>query len=414
MKKSTIFTIVCVFILLSGCGLFKQKAAGYYLNKARVTAQKTNISQAEADAAFAQLEKAYSYEPGNDQNVEVLETLSDAAVKSGYQKAQEIEVAALKKMMEHDPHFWPAHEALVNFMAARGDISGLADEAIAADKLVTGAVHGDAKVRYCALLTQLAATASAAPWIASEAYLNVNKSPAGFFEKAGIYSSAVAKASDLKKEIEKMAAADPSLKQAAPAELASSAEVAASDALKDTEQITAAADFNNRVDSEPAFKKSVDMTIQGNTALIAKDYAKARAFYQGALSQYPGLIDARRQLAEVDFQEGASLAAVGESQKAADQLLGKAYGGVNSVIKESVTTGNYIPFQKRDKFLGETYALKAAAISAMRAVEGKKLKKPVLARLEAEFKASLDQAIKLSPEGRLARELLERYTKEGF
>jgi len=36
------------------------------------------------------------------------------------------------------------------------------------------------------------------------------------------------------------------------------------------------------------------------------------------------------------------------------------------------------------------------------------------ARFETEFKAALHEALKLSPEGRLARELLERYTKEGF
>ncbi|HBA60568.1 MAG TPA: hypothetical protein DCZ92_07075 [Elusimicrobia bacterium] len=414
MKKTSIVTIVCVFLLLTGCGLFKQKAAGYYLDKARAAAQKQNLTPAEADAAFAQIEKSCSYAPGSAQAVTVLEDLAEAAVKSGYAKAQELELNALKKMIAADAHFWPAREALINFLAARGDVSGLADEAINAERIASGAGKGEPGVRYCALLAQLAATASAAPWIASEASLNVNKSPSAFFEKAGIYSSAVAKSSDLRKELEKLAATDPTLKQAAPAELVSAAEVAAADALKDPDEIDRAQEFNERVEAEPAFKRAVDMTVQGNTALVAKDYTKARAFYQGALAQYPGLMDARRQLAEVDFQEGVRLAAVGESKKEANLLLGRAYAGVNSVIKDSVITPNYIPFLKRDKFLGETYALKAATLSAMRAVEGPKLKKPTLARLEKEFKASLDEALKLSPEGRLARELLERYTKEGF
>lgn len=414
MNKTVIFTIVCVFILLSGCGLFKQKAAVYYLGKARAAAQQQNLTPAEADAAFAQIEKSFSYAPGSAQVVTVLEDLAEAAVKSGYSKAQELELAALKKMLAQDERFWAAREALVNFLAARGDIGGLADEAIVAEKLASGAGKGEPGVRYCALLAQLAATASAVPWIAAEAALNVNKSPAAFVEKTGIYSSAVAKVSDLRKELVQMAASDPSLKQAAPAELVSAAEVAAADALKNGEEIARAKAFNDRMAAEPAFGRAVEMAVLGNAALVSKDYPKARAFYRGALAQYPGLIDARRQLAEADFQDGVRLAAVGESRKAANQLLGRAYAGVNSVIQDSPSVSNYLPFLKRDKFLGETYALKAAAISAMRAVGGKSIKKKTLARLETEFKSSLDEAIKLSPEGRLARELLERYTKEGL
>ena len=156
------------------------------------------------------------------------------------------------------------------------------------------------------------------------------------------------------------------------------------------------------------------MIVRGNAFLNAKEYAKARALYRGALTQYPGMIDARRQLAETDFQEGESLAASGRSEKAVDQLLARAYEGVNAVIKDSVSTANLIPFMKRDRFLGETYALKAAAISAMRTVEGSKMNKTVLAKLELEFKSALGESIKLSPEGRLARELFECYTQKGF
>ena len=154
------------------------------------------------------------------------------------------------------------------------------------------------------------------------------------------------------------------------------------------------------------------MTVRGNAALVKKEYSQARAFYQSALNHYPALIDARRQMAETDFQEGAAMAAAGENPKAAAQLLYKAYGGVSAVITEALKTGNLIPFIKPAKFLGETYSLKAADLAALRAVEGARLRNT--ARLEAEFKSALDEALKLNPEGRLTRELLERYTKEGF
>ncbi|HBA61587.1 MAG TPA: hypothetical protein DCZ92_12385 [Elusimicrobia bacterium] len=414
MKNLVLPALICSSLLLTGCGLFKQKAAAHYLEKAAAAAQKQNLSPAEADAAFAQIDKAVSYDPGSYRTVEVLEELAAAAAAGGYAKAQDLEAAALRKILAQADTNWAAQAAMLNIMSARGDLSGLADAALAAGKLTSGKNKPDPKTRYCALLTELAATALAAPRLESEAYLNVNRSPRDLFEKTAIYSSAVAQAADLKAEAEKLAAADPSLKQAAPAGLVSLAGDAASVALKDTEEIARAADFTAKAESNRAFKTAVVLTVQGNAALLAKDFEKARLFYQGALSQYPALIDARRQLAETDFQEGASLAAGGQSKKAADVLLTRAYGGVNSVIQDSVSTPNRMPFMTHAAFLGETYALKAAAISAMKGVEGDKKKKTALAKLELEFKTALDNALKLCPECRLARELFDYYTKEGF
>ncbi|HNW43531.1 MAG TPA: hypothetical protein PKI19_03445 [Elusimicrobiales bacterium] len=407
--KNTLLLLTLCCLSLSGCGMLKQKAAGHYLAKARAAALKANPAPAELEAAFALVEKASGYAPGAAQPVAALEELAEASEKKGFPKGRELQSVILRKMIAREPAYWTAREALVNFLAERGDLAGLADEALAAGKL---AEDKEPHKHYCALLVQLAATASAVPWLEAEAYLGLNKTPDAFFEKAGLYSSAAARVADLKAEVEKLAAADAALRSAAPGQLVSAAEVAGADALRDEEDIAKAADFNAKAGSDPAFKKAVAMTIQGNAALVKKEYAAARAFYQGALAQYPALTDARRQLAEADFQEGVSLAAVGGGGKAADQLLGKAYAGVNAVLAEAAAAGNCIPFIKRDKFLGETYAMKAAAISAMRAVKGKKFKKT--AKLEAEFKASLEAALKYSPEGRLARELNERYIKEGF
>ena len=64
MKNLVLPALICSSLLLTGCGLFKQKAAAHYLEKAGAAAQKQNLSPAEADAAFAQIVKAVSYDPG--------------------------------------------------------------------------------------------------------------------------------------------------------------------------------------------------------------------------------------------------------------------------------------------------------------------------------------------------------------
>lgn len=412
MKKFfLIVTAVCGLSLLAGCGLLKQKAASYYLAKAHATAQKQSATEAELVEAFAQVEKSYSYAKNSPAVVATLEELAASASKSGITKGQELQSSALKTMLTADPLDWSARESMINLLASRGDLNALADQVVAISKIPAGK-QPDLKQAYCAMLAQLAATASALPWLESEAYLNMNKSPDVFFEKTTIYASAAARAAELKTELEKAAAKDPALKSAPPQELVSSAEVACADALRDKEAIARVTGFSARLESDRSFASAVKMTVQGNVALAGKEYAQARAYYQGALQSDPALLDARKQLAETDFQEGASLAAVGDSAKTAEQLLGKAYAGLNIVIKSAGPSGGVIPFVKPDKFLGDAYALKAGVISAQRAMDTKKTKKT--AKLEAEFKLALDEAVRLSPDGRLARELLDRYNKEGF
>ena len=409
MRISRLAPLLLLALALSGCGLLKQKAAGYYLGLARKTVAAQNPPQADVETAFANIEKALSYAPDSMEAVELLDRLADSAAKNGFSGAQELEVSALKKALAASPLNWRAREALINFFAARGDTDGLAAMAAQAQGLAASAAEGQ---RYCALLAELDARASALPWLESEAYLSLNKAPEALFEKAAAYEAGAGKVQAMKQEAEKLAAANPAVKRSAPPELVSAAEVAAADALRDPEARTAIAAFNARAGSDKAFRKAVELAVQGNASLVKKEYAQARAFYQGALNYYPALTDARRQLAEADFQEGAALAAAGQDRKAAVQLLYKAYGGASAVIAEALKTGNLIPFIKPARFLGEAYSLKAADLAALRAVEGARLRNT--ARLEAEFKAALDEALKLNPEGRLARELLERYTKEGF
>lgn len=420
MRTSRAAALLLSALVLAGCGMLKQKAADHYLGRARKTALAQNPPRAAVEAAFADLEKALSYTPESGEAVELLGRLADSASKNGFEGAQKLEAEALKKALAASPLNWSARESLIDHFASIGDTGGLEAMAAQAQEL---SASGGAGQRYCALLAGLASRASALPWLESEAYLSLNRAPEPLFEKAAAYEAGAAKVLALKAEADKLSAADPGVKKYAPAALVSAAEVAAADALRDPEARAAVAGFNARAGSDKAFRKAVELAVQGNAALVKKDYRQARAFYQGALNHYPALLDARRQLAETDFQEGASLAAAGEDPKAAARLLYKAYGGASAVITEALKTGNLIPFIKPARFLGETYALKAADLAALRAMaplkdaslaarEGKRLRNT--AKLEADFRAALDEALKLNPEGRLARELLERYTKEGF
>ncbi len=409
MKNRDLLLTLAAAVMLSGCGMLKQKAAEYYLARARKTVAAQNPPPAAIEAAFTDIELALSYAPDSQQAVALLEDLAESASRGGFEKAQELESAVLKKALAASPFNWAAREALINFFAARGDTGGLEAMAVQAEEL---AATGNAGNRYCALLAALAARASALPWLESEGYLALNKTPEIFFKKTAAYTAAAEKIPVLKVEVERLAASDPSLRKAAPAELVSAAEVAAADALRNPAAVSRVVLFSSRTASDQAFRKAVQSTVQGNAALIKRDYPQARAFYQGALNHYPGMLDAARQIAEADFQEGAGMAATGGDQKAAARLLYKAYGEVSEAITETLKSGNVLPFIKPEKFLGELYSLKAADLAALRAVEGKRLRNTT--RLQSEFKSALDEALKLNPEGRLARELLDRYNKEGF
>lgn len=409
MNLSRSLCLAAAALLLAGCGLLKQKAADYYLGRARAIAESQNPPPEELETAFASIEKALDYDPGARTAAGLLERLADTSDRTGFARGQELHLAALKKALAGSPLNWTARESLINYFASRGDTGGLEAMSAQAAEL---AASPEADIKYCALLAGLASRAASLPWLESEAYLSLNKSAETLFEKSAAYQAGAESAAGLRTALESLAARDPALKRAAPAELVSAAEVGAADALRDKAGLEAVAAFNRAVKDDAAFRKAVEMTVQGNASLVRKEYSKARAFYQGALNHYPDLVDARRQLAETDFQEGASLAAAGEDRKAASQLLRKAYAGASGAISSAMRGANRIPFVKADRFLGDSFALKAASISAMRAVEGRRLRDT--ARLESEFKAALDEALKLNPEGKLAAELLARYSKEGF
>src|SRR3989338_900708 len=160
MRTSRLAALLLAAFFISGCGMAKQKAADYYPGKARKPALTQTPPQAAVEAAFADIGKALSYAPESGQAVELLGRLADAASKSGFAGAQELEAAALKKALAASPLNWSARESLINYFAARGDTGGL--EAMAAQAQELSASGGEGQ-RYCALLAGAAARALAPP-----------------------------------------------------------------------------------------------------------------------------------------------------------------------------------------------------------------------------------------------------------
>ncbi|MFA6435110.1 MAG: hypothetical protein WCW52_10475 [Elusimicrobiales bacterium] len=423
MKILKLAAVLAAAVIFSGCAVVKDKASGYYLSKTRKTLAAQNLSQPEMEKAYSDLARSLEYAPSSLRALEVLEQLTARAGKIGFSKGPDLEITILKRVLRASPANWQAYAALITALSARGDLyslNGLASN-------LEGRLASSAENRrpYEASLGLALCYASIVPWVEEEGYLSLNKDPDLLIEKAREYARVRRRAEELQALLANMDSADPGLRRKAPQPLLSAAEVALADLAGSRVEAERVYATVSKLDLEPAFFKAVGLTVRGNNALVKKDYSGARAFYQSAMQNYPGFIDAAKQLAEVDFQEGAGMALAAGGVKAGKQLLDRAYSGSGAVIKAVLKSPAWMPFMARDKFLSDTYAVRAAVILAVNAIEkgppgafpgrtGRRGGPKNKAGLEKEFKAALDEAVRLNPRGGLAKELLERYTKEGF
>ncbi len=396
-------------ICLAGCGKIREGAAGYYLSQARKTLARTEPSRAEIESAYSAIGKSLQYRPDSVRALETLKELTGKAGNGGFSGGLDLEISILKSVLRGSPLNGPVYAAAVNDFSVRGDLYSLNE--LASMLEVVASSNGAGQI-YEASTGLALCYASMVPWVESEGYLSLNKSPETLVEKASEYVRVRRRAEELQAYLAKADAADPARRKRVSEVLRVSAEVALADlagSRKEAERLYAAA---ARINSEPAFLKAVTLTVQGNGALMRKDYSGARAFYRSAMQNHPGFIDARKQLVEVDFQEGAGLALTDAGLKTGRQLLYRAYDESDEVIEAALEKPNWMPFLTRDKFLADTYSIRAAVISAVSAIEKGRLKNK--AKLAGEFKSALDEAVRLNPQGKLARDLLERYSKEGF
>jgi len=405
-KLITALLAACV---LSGCGRLREAAADHYLSRAEKIAAFPNPSQERLEAAYAALDKSLKYRPGTRRLLETLSALTKKAYAAGFSGGVDLEIGVLRNVLAADPRNWAAFAALVNDLAARGDLYSLNELAV---RVEASDPRRDAPDSYEAYAALALCYASMAPWVESEGYLSLNKSPDALVEKTAEAARVRRLAGEFQAALARVDEVVPARRKLASETLLSAAEVALADLDAGKAEAARVAAAAARMESEPAFLKAVKLTVQGNAALMKKDYSGARAFYQSARQNYPGFIDARKQLMEVDFQEGAALALTDAGLKAGRQLLYRAYEESDEIIEQALEKPNFMPFMTRDKFLADTYSVRAGVISAVNAIEKGKLKNK--AKLEGEFKAALEEAVRLNPQGKLARGLLERYSRDGF
>lgn len=409
MKK--VVLIFSMLPVLSGCAFIKTKIAAYYISKAeKPLSSRTAIADAEFIKAYGYVEKALEYDPKTPEAVQALDKLTDAAYRAGFSNALEIEINIFGRYLKNNPHSWEAYLAIINSVALVGDLYFLNDMVGVLSKMSADLAGkpGFYEAKICLALVY----AAMAPWVESQGYVNVNKNSNILLEKTKEYAALLKKLLELKQDIAKIEASNPEFKKQASSRILSSYEVAVGDVFKNQKEIARMFKISEDIASDEQFAKAVELTVLGNAYLAAREYSKARAMYQGALSNYPDFIDARKQMLEADFQEGAGLGIIENRLKTARQLLYSAYEDSEDVIEFALEKGNFIPFLSKEKFIAEIYSLKAAIISAINAVDRDKLKGRE--KWEMQFKYLLEEALKFNPENRLAMDLLDRYKKEGF
>jgi len=406
-RRAALLLPLC--LALASCGPAKRKAADYYVDKAAAVMESSSVREADVEKAFGWLEKALKLDPSSERAVATVGELAAAAARNGFARASELEVKALSDLVGASPLQWHAYPPLVQALALRGELEPLASLAASLAKKEKALSGAD---RHRSLMSLCLARAALLPWLESDGFLALNRNPDRVRERAMEYVSQAELLAEARALIEDLEKKDGSLKPGAPQGLVSSFEVAMGDVFGETERVERLRSIAALFATDQSYARAAELAVKGNIHLLAREYGKARAMFTSALRNWPAMLDARRQLVEVDFQEGAGLAVAGKDMRQARKLLYRAYEDSEDLIEAALEKGPALPFVSPGRFAGDLYALKAAVISAVYAIEGRKLRNKV--KLETEFKAALDEAVKLAPDSRLARELLERYSKEGF
>ncbi|HNT96903.1 MAG TPA: hypothetical protein PKK31_01395 [Elusimicrobiales bacterium] len=409
MRRSRAVLLLPFCLTLAACGPVKRKAAGYYVDKAAAVMEASSVRENDVEKAFGWLEKALKLDPSSERAVKTAEELSAAAARNGFARASELEVRVLTGLVKESPLQWHAYPPLVQALAMRGEMDTLASLAASLSRKEK---ELDSAGRHRALMAACLARAALLPWLSSDGSLALSASSARVRERALEYAAQAEHLASARAAVEGLEKKEPALRTGVPPALLSSFEVAMNDVFSRPEEMEKLRSIAALFAADAAYAKSADLTVKGNVHLLAREYGQARAMFTSALRTWPAMLDARRQLVEVDFQEGAGLAVAGSDMKQARRLLYRAYEDSEDLIEAALEKGPALPFVSPGRFAGDLYALKAAVISAVYAIEGRKLRNKV--KLETEFKAALDEAVRLAPDSRLARELLERYSKEGF
>ncbi|GEM_PF-2074464 len=400
---------VIVIFFFSGCSIPKTKIADYYLSKADKIYSLRNPSESKLKKAYDYISKSLQWQPRQERAFELLENITSAAYRGGYIKSLELESQVLINYLKTNPGNWKAHFILINNLGLQGDVSALGKTAKILEKtLKTLKKDEDIFSAYMCLGICYGTMLS---WIESEGLLSINRDAETTVKKVHEYGDTAEKFDKISKTVSGMLLADSGLGLKVNEEISNSFHIIIEDIKGADSGFSRMLSIYRKIRSTPSFLRSVKMCVEGNASLVKKKFALARSKYESVLSNNPSFIYAKKQLSELDFQQGAILALNRATKKQALKLLYSAYERIDELLRSNEKR-NMMPFVKPNKFIASAYSLKATIISAINTVKRKGNRERRL--LEKEFEYSLKEAIKYDPENNLAKSLLDRYAREGF
>jgi len=379
----------------------------HYISKAEKIVLKEEVSPDEIDKIYEYLSTALDYKKDLPKSIEISEKISQASIKCGYQKAYDLQINFIRKYLKLNPYSWDVQINLISSYSLRGDLKDL-------DLLINEfenmeSNEANEKNKFSFLVLKAIAYANILPWIESQGYLSTNINPEHTIEYLKEYKSYLDKAYKVKEKIEDKN--NLTLKQSIDKQLQDAYEVAVYEAFKNEKEIKRNIWIYEKINSDPKFSKALNYTFEGNKYLIKKDYRNARILYQAAINNYENFVNARKQMIETDFQQAMSLALVNNKTENLKDTFYTCYEDIKELIENSPSDFSLIPFISNDKFLSDLYALKAAIISGLLTIEDFPPKRKL--KIKAEFEFSLNKAIELNPNNKLARDMFERQRNEG-
>lgn len=404
MKKRAVFLLVFPLFLLSGCGYYHKKMAERYLKKAEEISQRQEASQEEIDLVYDYLNKVLEHTPNNAKVLEISEKTAQASALGGYMKPSQLNTLLINRYLKLNPHSWEIYLNLISNYSIKGDLLSL--ESLIGklnsinrnlnpkDRLTIKILTG---ICYYNILT----------WTQSQGYLSVNSGSDALLNNLNKYSDYLSRAMAVKEEIAKESSMLSSLNR----EITYAYEMAMNEAFKDEKEIGNIVKLHELSKKEENYLKAMKYTADGNAFLAKKEYANARVYYNAAISNYPQMINAKKQLIEANFQQAMSDALSHKSNENLNETLYDSYQEIKDLIEDDSISNSMMPFVTKDKFLSEAYSLQAAILTAIVTVNNFKPTKKEAIKRQIEY--SINKAIELYPQNKMARDLFERNRKNG-
>ncbi len=402
MKRIFLLTAAC--LVFSSCGYYHEKMAERYIKKAEKISLASEASSEEIDSVYEYLSKALDHKPNLPKVLEIAERTAQASAAGGYMKPAQLNMEIVNKYLKLNPNAWQVYLNLISAYSIKGDLLGL-EGLIAKFYSIQNRIKPEERITL-KVLTAICHY-NLITWLKSEGYLSVNAGADKLLENLNRFADYTARARTVRDEIKKEEASLASVDR----EITYAYEISLAEAFKDEKEISRILRLNELARQDPAYLKAVRYAADGNAFLYKKEYANARIYYKAALSNYPGFINAKKQLIETDFQEAMTEALSRPDISAIKETLYDCNQEITDIIQESSSLESVMPFVTAEKFLSEAYSLKAAVLTAFMTIEDMPPQRKE--KIQKQINAALDKAIELYPKNKMAKDIFERIRKNG-